>query len=258
MTDVMLKYGSSGIGVRALQKMLQRTGAQLVVDGQFGRITRDAVKAFQARVGLLVDGIVGPKTLVALSAQPNTKTEPSLDSVRIVAPWLAVARAITGTKEIPGARSNPAILQWVEEIISRYPDIKPNLQWYVNDDTPWCGLENAYVLAKVGHKPAMAPLWALNNGREWVREGSGVELDGPAIGAIVTMKRAGGGHVTLYEGQDDKYWFGRGGNQSNMVNVARFPLSRPLEGFFWPKGHALPEVGPVHVNFEQAIEGSES
>jgi peptidoglycan hydrolase-like protein with peptidoglycan-binding domain len=36
------------------------------VDGEYGPITRRAVKRFQARNGLVVDGIVGPQTLAAL------------------------------------------------------------------------------------------------------------------------------------------------------------------------------------------------
>lgn len=71
---MLLKYGSVGQSVKDLQHMLNLYGAQprLIVDGDFGQNTLDAVKYFQARgtdiTGrpLLVDGEVGDKTWEAL------------------------------------------------------------------------------------------------------------------------------------------------------------------------------------------------
>lgn len=53
-----LQKGDTGQQVRALQKLL----AGPAVDGVFGSETEAAVKAEQARLGVTVDGIVGPKT----------------------------------------------------------------------------------------------------------------------------------------------------------------------------------------------------
>lgn len=257
-----LRRGDKGEAVRAVQAALRIAGHQLVIDCDFGGITFEAVRRFQAAHGLQSDGVVGPQTAAALDAVVAKPVKPlaerPLPSSLAVAPWLSLARALTGTEEIKGARSNPLILSWVKEISDKYPDLAPNLNWYVDDDTPWCGLFIAYCLAASGFKPAQAPLYALNNGAPWVREGYGVKLPGPALGAIVTMKRSGGGHVCFYEGEDRDYWFGRGGNQSDMVNVARYPKSRPIEGYFWPKPHPLPPIGPVRVSFSQAEEGTEA
>ena len=56
-----------GEHVRYLQEQLAANGYDLgPVDGIFGRLTRDAVIAFQQANGLLVDGIVGPQTWGAL------------------------------------------------------------------------------------------------------------------------------------------------------------------------------------------------
>jgi peptidoglycan hydrolase-like protein with peptidoglycan-binding domain len=56
-----LTTGSSGKAVAAVQRKLG-----LRATGYFGRATRRAVRRFQRRRGLLVDGIVGPQTLGAL------------------------------------------------------------------------------------------------------------------------------------------------------------------------------------------------
>jgi peptidoglycan hydrolase-like protein with peptidoglycan-binding domain len=66
-----LKQGDQGDAVWLLQHQLARLGyhdidARLRTDGRFGERTRRAVEAFQYDYGLLVDGIVGPRTHAAL------------------------------------------------------------------------------------------------------------------------------------------------------------------------------------------------
>ncbi len=59
--------GSPVPRVRAVQRLLNRAGAQLRVDGAWGPATTRAVEAVQARAGLPVDGRVGPATAAALT-----------------------------------------------------------------------------------------------------------------------------------------------------------------------------------------------
>lgn len=61
-----LRRGARGEAVRALQTALTATGYALALDGVFGPATERAVRAFQARNGLVVDGIAGPATIGAL------------------------------------------------------------------------------------------------------------------------------------------------------------------------------------------------
>ena len=63
-----LKKGDSGKAVKKLQRALRATGHKLKVDGEFGSVTKDKVKAFQKQRGLKVDGIVGKRTWAALLA----------------------------------------------------------------------------------------------------------------------------------------------------------------------------------------------
>ena len=60
--DGTLKKGSKGDKVKELQTKLNKVGYNLVVDGSFGSATEKAVKEFQKKYGLTVDGIVGPNT----------------------------------------------------------------------------------------------------------------------------------------------------------------------------------------------------
>ncbi|BDA69223.1 hypothetical protein RIVM261_058870 [Rivularia sp. IAM M-261] len=57
-----LRFGNSGESVRVLQRLLRSNGYPVTIDGSFGAITESAVKAFQARRGLTIDGIVGAIT----------------------------------------------------------------------------------------------------------------------------------------------------------------------------------------------------
>lgn len=68
-----LRRGSQGDEVADLQTILNaRYGADLDVDGNFGKATEAAVKAFQKANGLTADGVVGPKTWKALGVSGNT------------------------------------------------------------------------------------------------------------------------------------------------------------------------------------------
>lgn len=59
-----LRLNDSGPEVVALQQLLNSFSAQpsLDPDGQFGRLTRTAVRQFQSAQGATVDGVVGPRT----------------------------------------------------------------------------------------------------------------------------------------------------------------------------------------------------
>lgn len=59
-----LKKGSKGKNVKYLQKYLNWFGGYgLAIDGEFGKYTENAVKDFQKRTGIGVDGEFGPQSL---------------------------------------------------------------------------------------------------------------------------------------------------------------------------------------------------
>jgi len=71
-----LQQGSSGESVRETQTQLNTHGASIGVDGSFGPQTHGAVTAFQEKVGLEANGVVGPITAAALAADPAELSEP--------------------------------------------------------------------------------------------------------------------------------------------------------------------------------------
>ncbi|MBQ3115963.1 MAG: spore cortex-lytic enzyme [Clostridia bacterium] len=69
------KQGSRGTTVKTIQRKLKNWGYYTgSVDGIFGSKTKDAVKYFQRKNGLKVDGIVGNKTLSALGMSTSSSS----------------------------------------------------------------------------------------------------------------------------------------------------------------------------------------
>ena len=111
-----LRTGSTGSAVEQLQFWLN-TLAQyessipsITVDGSYGTATANAVRAFQRRYGLTVDGVVGRETWTALynefrsiqsdngtpNAYPGTalRQGASGQNVRLIQFWLKIARSV--------------------------------------------------------------------------------------------------------------------------------------------------------------------
>ena len=88
------RAGSSGTAVRAVQYYLRRLAAyysdvpRVAVDGKFGAATTRAVKAWQSRAGLTVDGVVGRLTFQSLydAAQALEASGPVVRTVSLPAP----------------------------------------------------------------------------------------------------------------------------------------------------------------------------
>ncbi|NWC97352.1 DUF3380 domain-containing protein [Pseudomonas sp. P7779] len=62
-----LRHGDRSQAVLMLQKNLNKHGANLVPDGDYGDATEAAVRAYQVKVGLVADGVAGNKTQTSLA-----------------------------------------------------------------------------------------------------------------------------------------------------------------------------------------------
>lgn len=98
----ILKLGSKGAAVKALQQALNKAGAvpALTPDGDFGSNTDKAVRHIQDRLGLVVDGKAGPatqKALTQLNAAPKpARAEPDKAAMQTPAVVLHSGTSATG------------------------------------------------------------------------------------------------------------------------------------------------------------------
>ena len=68
-----IKMGAKGKAVSDIQKLLQKAGSTIKVNGEFGIGMLSAVKAFQKKNGLKVTGFIDKKTLDKLSTFKKKK-----------------------------------------------------------------------------------------------------------------------------------------------------------------------------------------
>lgn len=143
-----------------------------------------------------------------------------------------IAERFIGMKEIDGPVSNPSILGM----------LKLDDEWPADDEVPWCSAFANYVCWLL-RLPRSKSLRA----RSWLTIGYSVPLFDANVGFdVVIMNRGSGiqpgpgiieapGHVgffagveALTAGEPIQYINVLGGNQSNSVSVARFPVNRVL------------------------------
>ena len=118
------REGSSGTAVRAVQYYLRRLAAYysdvptVTVDGKFGAATTRAVKAWQTRAGLTVDGVVGRLTFQSLydAALALDTSGPVVRTVSLPAPHAALRPGDTGADVLRLNRMLLFLSQWIPEI----------------------------------------------------------------------------------------------------------------------------------------------
>ena len=195
------------------------------IDGIRGRRTIGAVKRLQQSRHLVADGIVGPDTTLALFGPTRDGEPPGLDRV----PWYEEALRLVGTKEVEGPASNPDIIEMADRLDLAYHD----------DDIPWCGLFAGHCVG--ASLPDESLPTVVLRARAW--ETFGVATT-PQLGAVMVFWRkapdSGLGHVGFYFAEDEASYHILGGNQSNMVNVARLRRDRLLTAR-WPTTALTPQ-----------------
>lgn len=141
-------------------------------------------------------------------------------------PWMKVAKAELGVKEMSGKKHNPRIVEYHAATTLKASE----------DEVPWCASFVNWVFLQCSMrrtKSARAASWLL-----W-----GVPCK-PRYGCVVVKSRplngspTGGNHVTFWLRAAKKNgvpgYIGLGGNQSNEVNETWYPDST-VKGYRWPE-----------------------
>lgn len=140
--------------------------------------------------------------------------------------WLVRARTYIGTREIPGMRHEPKIVQWWKAI--KRGGIK-------DDETPWCAAFVGAMLEGVGIVSSR-----FESAKSYLNWGRAINQ--PVVGAIAVFTRDGGGHVGFVTGVNGRgELLILGGNQGNEVNIRAFSRER-LSGLRWPMAVPLPDA----------------
>jgi uncharacterized protein (TIGR02594 family) len=173
---------------------------------------------------------------------PIPKGYEFLSTIGTLPKMVQEALKLVGTIETPGKGSNPTIMAWAKEAA---------VKGYSDDAVPWCGLFMSVVAKRAGKTAPEAPLWALN----W--KSFGTPQTKPALGDVLTFKRDGGGHVTMYIGEDDSSYHVLGGNQSDAVTITRIAKTR-LHSISRPSMSVPPaSLKPYHLKASGSLSSNE-
>lgn len=223
-----LRQGDRGPEVRKLQLLLtaQRMPAhRLTADGSFGQKTLNALKAFQEKAHLEVDGVAGPATWRALGLDVKPNKPPATTS----SDWMEVAGAELGIREDARAgHHTQRILEYHQTTTLKA----------TQDEIAWCSSFVNWVLKEAGIQgtnSAAAKSWLT-----WGRE-----LKEPQVGAITITKKKGadiangstsGYHVAFFHSAGPSTKFSLlGGNQGDAVRIRTYDSTKyEYVKYRWP------------------------
>ena len=154
-TYQQIKKGSKGDSVSELQKLLNQNGYSLDADGIFGEKTQAAVRDYQSKNGLAVDGIVGSNTWSSLTNGANKQTQQNVsgETGKSTADWLADYE-----KPIPTYTPSQAV-QDAADRLAQYEQNKPGEYQSTYADQIQELLNQALNPQKFSYDPNVDPLY---------------------------------------------------------------------------------------------------
>ena len=123
-------------------------------------------------------------------------------------PYIPLAFAEYGTREVPGAKHNPRIVEYLNStsLADKYPSLP--------DETDWCAAFVNWCIEKAKIPSTNSPL--VNPWRNW-----GKAASPPRRGSVITfLWDDGWAHVSFYLGDVGNYVVCLGGNQSDAVWIS--------------------------------------
>jgi len=163
---LILKRGDTGVDVITVQRRLQELGDYTgKLDGIFGPMMGSAVRQFQARAGLEVDGKVGPITLASLFPQAKETTEKTvaLDGLPVFHfRMLSAARSQVGVVEV-GWNRGPEVEAYLKSVglDPGNPYCLAGIYWCAKRSADMGGVENP--MLRTGHCETFLT-WAREHG----------------------------------------------------------------------------------------------
>lgn len=228
------------VQTKLVQEALIKRGYHLGpsgADGDFGRMTRLAVTAFQrdSKIEVSFPGTVGPKTIAALGLATSTV---------ILPPWYLEAKRKIGLHE---KLNNKSLREYLKSDGSTLGD--PSV-------LPWCGdlMETVIALALPDEPMVANPYWALN----WMKFGVPLSDGMVPLGAIAPFKRPEGGHIGQIVGHDRDYFHVLGGNQSNSISIVKMDKDRLSGSLRWPRTYPLPTLSLPYTTLDATISTNEA
>lgn len=154
-TYQQIKKGSKGDSVSELQKLLNQNGYSLDADGIFGEKTQAAVRDYQSKNGLAVDGIVGSNTWSSLTGGANKQAQQNISGQagQSTADWLAAYE-----KPIPTYTPSQAV-QDAADRLAQYEQNKPGEYQSTYADQIQELLNQALNPQKFSYDPNIDPLY---------------------------------------------------------------------------------------------------
>lgn len=203
-----------------LQSRLTAHGHPVGVNGDWGRVSINALKAFQDKMGLPVTGVADRASVDALKVDPDAPevSQSVQPPAETMPPWMAEMHRRMGLHEV---QHKARLIDFLK--IGRSLGDPATL--------PWCGDAVESCIAKVlpGEPLPTNPFWA----QGWAS--FGIDVKAPLVGSIGVIRwSASSGHVGFVAGVDGGKVVLLGGNQSNAITLASFPRDKFM-AFRWPK-----------------------
>lgn len=214
-----------------LQSRLTAHGYPVEVDGDWGRTSIEALKAFQKSRNMTMSGVADNPTVAALRLQPGAPTKAESPPAQTMPPWMAEMHRKMGLHEV---RDNAALTAWLK--IGQFLGNPAAL--------PWCGDAIESCIAKtLPSEPLPAnPFFA----QSWAKFGTDTIV--PIVGSIGVIRWSPtSGHVGIVAGISGSTVYLLGGNQANAINVSGFPRSKFI-AFRWPKTFPRKAYPPLKGN----------
>ncbi len=172
------------------------------------------IAAVKVDDGIVTQQLTEDGEITIIAEFPAIDVQPELPAEGVPEfSWMTIAEKEIGTKEIPGAGSNPEIEKYhaTTSLGSK------------SDAVPWCSSFVNFCITKSGLKGTNSA-----QARSWVAWGK--EISSFVPGCIVVLERGKppNGHVGFFVGMDGSKVRLLGGNQSDSVNIASFDSARVI------------------------------